>query len=174
MGWQTDITVPQRRKSIICVAPHTSNWDFIVGMVFKKATGLSACFLMKQDWFFWPLGPVLKALGGIPTDRSRHQHLTDYLAGILTGADAMHLAITPEGTRSRNNHWKRGFYFVALKAGVPVQLYTIDYRNKVISCHKEIVPSGDIEADYKIINAYYAPLKACARYPDKFCVDETS
>lgn len=173
MGWQTDIRVPYRKKSIICVAPHTSNRDFLVGLVFSRAIGLKAGFLMKRSWFFFPLGSVLKALGGIPVERSRHNHLTDRLADILRSIDELNLAITPEGTRSRNSRWKRGFYFVALKTGVPIQLYTIDYRHKVVACHKEIVPTGDIAADYKAITAYYAPLKPCARFPKKFCVDET-
>lgn len=173
MGWKTDISVPQRKKSIICVAPHTSNRDFLVGLVFSRAVGLKAGFLMKRSWFFFPLGCVLKALGGIPVERSRHNRLTDRLADILCTTDELSLAITPEGTRSRNSRWKRGFYFVALKANVPIQLYTIDYHHKTVACHKEIMPSGDIAADYKTITAYYAPLKAGARYPNNFCTDET-
>lgn len=173
MGWKVDVTIPERKRSIICVAPHTSNWDFMVGIIFKFATGLKSYFLMKQDWFFWPLGVLLKRMGGIPIDRTTHQHLTDYLAQVVCSYDTMHLAITPEGTRSLNTHWKKGFYFVALKAGIPIQLFTIDYLHKTIACHKEIVPSGNVEEDYRMISSYYAPLKAAAKYPDKFGVDES-
>ena len=172
-GWQLDVDVPLREKSLFCIAPHTSNWDFIISILYRKSLGFQSFFLMKKDWFFWPLGPILRALDGIPIDRSHHSHLTDDLAQtMLRKKGSVHMAITPEGTRSATRHWKRGFYFIALKAQLPIQLYAIDYAHKTIICHKEILPTGDIERDFREIVAYYTAYREGALYPEKFQLDE--
>lgn len=172
MKWKVEKTVPECRKSIICVAPHTSNMDFFIAILYKWSIGLHSYFLMKRSWFFFPLGLLLKSIGGIPIDRSRHSHLTDYLADLLKSKEDMHIAITPEGTRSHNHNWKKGFYFIALKAGVPIQLYGIDYPKRLIVCTKQIIPSGNLEADMKEIRDYYGQFKDTGRYPGKFALDE--
>lgn len=167
-GWTLDISVPRREKCIIAVAPHTSNWDFIVGEAFNAGTGLGASFLMKRGWFRWPLGALLRKLGGIPVERSRHVSLTDQLAREAAKRKRFVVAVTPEGTRSRNDNWKRGFYYIALKAGIPIQLYALDFKHKRIVCHKEMMPSGDVEADMRVIGDYYAEFADCALRPEKF------
>lgn len=171
MGWKTDVTVPDRKKCILCVAPHTSNWDFIIGKLYYNAEGKFSQFLMKKDWFFWPLGILLRKMGGIPVFRSQKMSLTDQLAEIAKKEDTFKLAVTPEGTRSLNASWKRGFYFIALKAGIPIQLYALDYAQKKIVCTTEIVPSGDVEADMKKIMAYYATFEQSGRHPEKFTTE---
>ena len=80
MGWTKEITVAHPDKFIICLAPHTSNWDFLIGQLYTKAEGLKTNFLMKKEWFFWPLGVIFKRLGGIPVWRSKHTSMTDNLA----------------------------------------------------------------------------------------------
>ena len=126
MGWQVEMTVPYRDKCIICVAPHTSNWDFIIAELYYHSIGRTAGFLMKKEWFFWPMGVLFRSMGGIPVERSRHVSLTDRVAEAAIKAERFELAVTPEGTRSLATKWKRGFYFIALKAGLPIQLYAID------------------------------------------------
>ena len=132
LGWQENVTVPHRDKCILCVAPHTSNWDFIYGQLYYRAKGRTANFLMKKEWFFWPLGMLFRKLGGIPVYRSKKNSLTDLLAERIKGMTHFELAITPEGTRSRVDKWKRGFYFIAQKAGIPIQLFDLDYKNKIL------------------------------------------
>ena len=170
MGWQVEMTVPYRDKCIICVAPHTSNWDFIIAELYYHSIGRTAGFLMKKEWFFWPMGVLFRSMGGIPVERSRHVSLTDRVAEAAIKAERFELAVTPEGTRSLATKWKRGFYFIALKAGLPIQLYAIDYKNKRIVCTKELVPSGDVEADMRLIMDYYRPYEG--KYPGKFAVED--
>ncbi|MDD5988363.1 MAG: 1-acyl-sn-glycerol-3-phosphate acyltransferase [Bacteroidales bacterium] len=170
MGWQVEMTVPYRDKCIICVAPHTSNWDFIIAELYYHSIGRTAGFLMKKEWFFWPMGVLFRSMGGIPVERNRHVSLTDRVAEAAMKADRFELAVTPEGTRSLATKWKRGFYFIALKAGLPIQLYAIDYKNKRIVCTKELVPSGDVEADMRLIMDYYRPYEG--KYPGKFAVED--
>ena len=170
MGWQVEMTVPYRDKCIICVAPHTSNWDFIIAELYYHSIGRTAGFLMKKEWFFWPMGVLFRSMGGIPVERNRHVSLTDRVAETAMKAERFELAVTPEGTRSLVTKWKRGFYFIALKAGLPIQLYAIDYKNKRIVCTKELVPSGDVEADMRLIMDYYRPYEG--KYPGKFAVED--
>lgn len=172
LKWKVEVSIPARDKCILCVAPHTSNWDFLLGEAFIRAIGRKAGFLMKKEWFFWPLGSFFRAIGGIPVTRSRHVSLTDQLAKVANEADYFNLAVTPEGTRSRVTTWKRGFYYIALKAGIPIQLFAIDAKHRRIVCTKEIVPSGNVEADMKQIMDYYQPYADCAFYPEKFAVEE--
>lgn len=170
MGWQVEMTVPYRDKCIICVAPHTSNWDFIIAELYYHSIGRTAGFLMKKEWFFWPMGVLFRSMGGIPVERNRHVSLTDRVAEAAMKADRFELAVTPEGTRSLATKWKRGFYFIALKAGLPIQLYAIDYKNKRIVCTQELVPSGNVEADMRLIMDYYRPYEG--KYPGKFAVED--
>ena len=170
MGWKEHVTVPRHDKCVICVAPHTSNWDFIIAELYYHSIGRTAGFLMKKEWFFWPMGVLFRSMGGIPVERSRHVSLTDRVAEAAIKAERFELAVTPEGTRSLATKWKRGFYFIALKAGLPIQLYAIDYKNKRIVCTKELVPSGDVEADMRLIMDYYRPYEG--KYPGKFAVED--
>lgn len=96
-------------KYIICLAPHTSNWDFVIGQLYMRAEGLRINFMMKKEWFVWPLGLFFKKIGGIPVSRSKHTKMTDQLADAAKSRDTFYLCITPEGTRSRNPNWKKVF-----------------------------------------------------------------
>ena len=170
MGWKEILTETRPEKCIICVAPHTSNWDFIIGKMYYTAKGLTSNFLMKKEWFFWPLGGIFRKMGGIPVFRSKHTSMTDQLADAAIKAQHFSLAITPEGTRSLNMQWKRGFYFIALKAKLPILLYAINYPTKEIVCTKTLIPSGDVNKDMKIIMDYYRNFKG--KHPEKFAVEE--
>ena len=126
MGWTTKVTEAHPDQYIICLAPHTSNWDFIIGLLYSRANGIKSHFLMKKEWFFWPLGPIFKRLGGIPVYRQKHTSMTDSMAATAEKQQEFHLCITPEGTRSRTEEWKKGFCFIALKANLPILLYGLD------------------------------------------------
>lgn len=168
MKWKLNITIPFSDKYIIALAPHTSNMDFVLGLLFSRALGVECNFLMKKEWFFWPLGIFMRHLGGIPVYRSKKMSLTDQLAQVAKERKTFHLCITPEGTRSRVDEWKKGFYFIALKAKLPILLYGIDYEKKLITCTKQIIPTGDIEGQMKEIMLYYKDFKG--RHPEKFSV----
>lgn len=172
LGWTLDINVELPDKCIFCVAPHTSNWDFIMGELYIRSIGKTANFLMKRDWFFWPLGIFLKRIGGVPVERSRKTSLTDQLAARAEQEETFRLAVTPEGTRSKTSTWKRGFYFIALKANLPILLYSIDYKNKRIICHKSLIPTGNVDADMREIMNYYRPLANGAKFPEKFALED--
>jgi len=168
MRWTADITEVHPDKYIICLAPHTSNWDFIIGLLYSRANGVRSNFLMKKEWFFWPLGPLFRALGGIPVVRDRHTSMTDAMAQTALNAKELHLCITPEGTRSRVEEWKKGFYFIALKAKLPILLYGLDYERRLIECHKTIIPSGDLDADMRQIKLYFKDFKG--KKPENFTI----
>lgn len=166
LGWKTVLTVPIADKCVIAVAPHTSNFDFLIGKTFYNAIGNKASFMMKKDWFFFPLGLILKAMGGIPVNRNRKTSLVDQMAKVFEERDQFNLAITPEGTRKPNPDWKKGFYFIALKAQVPIVLIGIDYRTKSIVAGKVIYPSGDVDADMIEIKEYFKQFQG--RNPENF------
>lgn len=169
-GWGVSLTAPRRDKCVICVAPHTSNWDFILGLLAYKSAGRKANFLMKESWFFFPLKYLFRSLGGIPVTRKRRGDLTSILVSDFSRCDYMNLAITPEGTRSGKAEWHTGFIRIAGEANVPLQLGIIDYKHKRIIIDREFTPTGNIEADLNRIKEFYAPYAECARFPQKFQV----
>ena len=164
--WKKEVTVEHPQKFILALAPHTSNWDFVVGICYMYAEGMRINFLMKKEWFFWPLGPIFKRLGGIPVWRSKKTNMTDNLAAQAKEMKEFRLCITPEGTRSPVSDWKKGFYYIALKAEIPILLYGADYERKLIQCTKVIVPTGDIEADMAEIKDYFRNFKG--KKPENF------
>ena len=172
MGWTLDVTEPHPDKFIICLAPHTSNWDFIIGQLYSSAEGMKSNFLMKKEWFFWPLGPIFRRLGGIPVFRSKKSSMTDNLAEAARQADHFMLCITPEGTRKPTTEWKKGFYFIAQKAEIPILLYGVDYEQRLIRCTKTMIPNGDVEAQMREIQLYYKDFKG--KKPENFTIGDVT
>ena len=170
LGWHKDVTVPLPDKFIICLAPHTSNWDFFFGQLYTLSEGIRINFLMKREWFFWPLGPLFKSMGGIPVWRDKHASMTDNLANEATKSDSFRLCITPEGTRSPNADWKKGFYYIALKAKIPILLFGVDYEKKRIQCTRSFIPTGDFDKEMKEIKLYYKDFKG--KIPENFILGD--
>ena len=170
MGFSTDFTEEKPNKFILALAPHTSNWDFIVGLLYSYAEDFHCNFLMKKEWFFFPLGILFKAVGGIPVDRDRRTSLVDQMKQKFDESKHFHLAITPEGTRKANPNWKKGFYFIAQKAQVPIALIGIDYTKKTIYATKAFIPTGDIEKDMKEIKLYFKDFKG--KNPENFSIGD--
>ncbi len=168
LGWKTNVTVANYDKCVICAAPHTSNLDLFIGKLFYGAIGRKTSFMMKKEWFFFPLGLIFKAVGGIPVDRSRKTSLVDQMTEQFAKRKQFHLAITPEGTRKANPNWKKGFYYIAQKAKVPIVLIGIDYPSKTISATKAVMPTGDMDADMKEIKLYYKNFKG--KHPENFTI----
>ena len=113
-------------KCVVCVAPHTSNWDFIVGKLFYTSLGYTAGFLIKKEWFFFPFNLIFKSMGGVPVDRGKRTSVTEQVAQMFNEREWFQIAITPEGTRKRVKEWKKGFYFIAQKAQVPIMVAYFD------------------------------------------------
>lgn len=168
-GWKVNITVPDYPKCIICVAPHTSNWDFVLGKLAYASIGRKAGFLMKESWFFFPLGFIFKAIGGIPVPKKRGGSLVDTLIEKYNDSEKLTLAITPEGTRSKTDKWRYGFLHIAYGAHIPIALGAIDYSTKDIIIEKTFNPTGDTEKDMRAIKDYYRPF--VGRYPEKFSAE---
>ena len=168
LGWKTNVTVPNYDKCVICAAPHTTNLDLFIGKLFYGAIGRKTSFMMKKEWFFWPLGILMRRLGGIPVYRNKKMSLTDQLAEYARKCETFQLAITPEGTRSRVEEWKKGFYYIAYKAEIPIMLFGLDFKNKQIVCTKEVHPNGDYDAQIIEIKNYFRHFEG--RHPEKFSV----
>ncbi|MDD7257576.1 MAG: 1-acyl-sn-glycerol-3-phosphate acyltransferase [Prevotellaceae bacterium] len=170
MGWTTEVTVQHPDKFILCLAPHTSNWDFFIGQLYMRSEGMRINFMMKKEWFKGPLGKLFRRMGGIPVWRSRHTCMTDNLAAVAENEKTFRLCITPEGTRSLNPEWKKGFYYIALKAKIPILLYGVDYRKKHVQCTRMLTPTGDIKKDMKEIKLYYKDF--VGKHPELFTIGE--
>ena len=122
--------------------------------------------MMKKEWFFWPLGPLFRRMGGIPVERKKHTSLTDQLAELARERETFGLCVTPEGTRKPVEEWKKGFYYIAQKAGIPILLYGLDYGQRRIVCTRSIIPNGDIETQMKEIRDYFKDFKG--RHPENY------
>ena len=168
-GWKIAGNTNYPGKCVICVAPHTSNWDLFLGLTVYTAMGRRSYFLMKKSWFFFPLGILFKAIGGIPVDRNKKTALTDQLAEEYAKRDNFQIAITPEGTRKKNNEWKKGFYYIALAANVPIVIVSLNYKDKIVDFKSILIPSGNIDADMKFIKDCYRD--ASPRHPEKFALE---
>ena len=170
-GWSVHCSVPDYPKCIICVAPHTSNWDFIVGKLAYASLGRKAGFLMKQSWFFWPLGCLWRAIGGVPVPRGKQRggSLIALLTERFRQSRRLTLAITPEGTRSRTSAWHTGFLRIAHEAQVPVVLGVLDFENRKVLLERTFTPGESIEADLRAIKDYYRSFKGL--YPEKFTAE---
>ncbi|MEG2573557.1 MAG: 1-acyl-sn-glycerol-3-phosphate acyltransferase, partial [Bacteroides sp.] len=155
-------------KYIVCAAPHTSNWDFIIGKLFYGAIGRDTGFMMKKEWFFFPFGALLRYMGGIPVYRDKKTSLVEQVVNEIGRRETFHLAITPEGTRSANPNWKKGFYYIALRAKIPIVLIGIDYLTKTVTANKVIFPTGDMEKEMKEIKLYFTQFTG--RIPKNFSV----
>ena len=164
-GWRAEITTPPAPRCVVIMYPHTSNWDFILGLLARAAVGLRAQWVGKDSLFRFPFGSLMRALGGMPVDRSQRTGLTAQLAAELTRHEALCLALAPEGTRARTRHWRSGFYHVALAAGVPVGLGYIDYGRRVVGITRWHTMTGDVQRDLATLREYYADKKA--KFPEQ-------
>lgn len=165
-GWTVEITVPDYPKCIICVAPHTSNWDFILGELAIRSVGRTAGFLMKSSWFFFPLGYILKAIGGVPVERkNKKMSLVDAMVQRFKSEERLTVAIAPEGTRKSVDKWHTGFLRIASEANVPVALGAIDYAKRHIQVTDMFEPTGDVERDIAEVKRFYS--RFTGKYPSK-------
>ncbi|MFT4058092.1 MAG: lysophospholipid acyltransferase family protein [Legionella sp.] len=164
-GWKVVGELPKEQKYVVVVAPHTSNWDFWVGLFARFSIGVKINFLAKRQLFFFPLGILLRVLGGAPVDRSKKNNKVDKVVELFKQRNTFKLAITPEGTRGPVMRWKEGFYHIACKAKLPLAMVALDYGSKEIRIREVFWPTGDINKDFPQILDYYRKIVGC--YPKK-------
>lgn len=172
IGWKTVNGVVPSKKGIIIGVPHTSGWDFVLSYLFYTSVGGVAHTMIKKEFFFWPLGSILKKMGGIPIDRIRGASITKQIIDEMNSRETMHLAITPEGTRRLTKKWKAGFHVIAKATGASVYLGIFDFGRKEIGWVKPFELTDDADADIRHIKAFYREYGALGRHPELFTAEE--
>ena len=156
-GWRVTGEFPDVAKLVVIAAPHTSNWDAVLGLLVKVGLRIEVCFIGKREAFFWPLGWLLRRLGGVPIDRKHAQNVVGEITELFAANERLWFALAPEGTRKKVKEWKSGFLRIALAANVPILPVYFHYPEKTIGFGPLFHPSGDVEADMAKIREFYKP-----------------
>jgi 1-acyl-sn-glycerol-3-phosphate acyltransferase len=156
-GWRVAGEFPDVAKAVVIAAPHSTNWDVIWGLLVKFGLRLDVHFIGKREAFFWPLGPVLRAFGGMPIDRKAAHGVVGEMARQFAAHERFWLAIAPEGTRKKVKKWKSGFWHIARAANVPIIPIYFHYPEKTLGFGPLLYPSADVDADMARIREFYAP-----------------
>jgi 1-acyl-sn-glycerol-3-phosphate acyltransferase len=165
LGWKIIGKKPEFKKFVMVVAPHTSNWDFMIGLGARSTMRLNAWFIGKKELFVWPFGYLFRRLGGYPVDRKKHTHLVDQIVEIFNSREEFNITISPEGTRKYNPKWKTGFYQISLKANIPIQMVGFDYQRRIVELTEPFFPTGNIEADLERMKSFFEAFKG--KYPEQ-------
>lgn len=164
-GWRlVPGELPAEHRFVLIAAPHTSNWDLPIMLFAALRLRVKLYWMGKDAIFRPPFGGIARWMGGIPIDRSKANNLVAQSVGLFHGRPRLVLVVPPEGTRSKVRHWKTGFYYIALGAGVPIVMGFLDYKRKLAGFGPSLLPSGDIAADMLEIRAFYSGITG--KYPD--------
>lgn len=155
LGWRLRGHRPEEPKCVIPCVPHTSNWDLFYTLLAAMALRVPMVFMMKSNWFFWPLGPIFRWLGGVPVNRSKSTNAVEQMVKEFRERTYMNLCIPPEGTRKKVEYWKTGFYWIAVGAGIPLMPGVIKYDTREVGVGPLIYLTGDIDSDFEKIREYY-------------------
>lgn len=158
VGWGIQGELPNLKKVVIIVAPHTSNWDFVIGMAAKMVVGVKANWLGKDAIFVGPAAAIFKSWGGIPVERSNAHDMVGHVVNEFRQRDKMWLGLSPEGTRTHVPQWKSGFWHIAKAAEVPIQAVAFDYASRRLVIGKVFTPGDDLQADMDEIRAHFADI----------------
>jgi 1-acyl-sn-glycerol-3-phosphate acyltransferase len=158
-GWRLEGEFPDSAKLVLIVAPHSSWWDGIHGLLFKVALGADITFMAKRELFRWPLGGLLRRLGGVAIERRAAHDVVEQMVERFRTSERLWLGIEPEGTRKAVVKWKSGFWHIAREAGVPILPGYFDYPRKVIGLGPLFRPTGDTDADIGALRAFYEPFR---------------
>ena len=160
--WKVVSMIPADvKKAVIAAAPHTANLDFPVGIGAWYTTGLKARFIAKKELFDGPMGFIFRSTGGLPIDRKSSKNMVEQAAAYFNDVDSFYLTIAPEGTRSRLDRWKTGFYYIAKTAGVPIILAYMDFGKHEVGMGEVFHPTDDELADFNYIEDFYRKITAC-------------
>lgn len=166
-GWRIVGDVPRLPKFVLVVAPHTSNWDFFVGVAAMFALDLEANWLGKASLFIEPAGTVLRWLGGRPVRRESPEGVVADVAALVRASPQFILALAPEGTRKRVDQWRTGFYRIAEATGMPIVPVWFDWSRREIGLGTLLAPTGDMNADLATLQRNYRA--EMGRHPQNFC-----
>lgn len=155
MGWTFNGSFPNVKKCVFIVVPHTSNWDFLMGLVIRKIMNIEINYVGKKSLFNWPYGWFFRWTGGAPIDRTKNSDTVSAVAQLFKEREVFRLALSPEGTRKRVYQWKTGFYYIAKTAGVPLVLITFDYGKKEIKISEPHWPTEHMAADFKTYETFF-------------------
>jgi 1-acyl-sn-glycerol-3-phosphate acyltransferase len=170
-GWKLVDNPPTDKKFVVIALPHTSMMDFVWGKLVFWYAGFVPAIFIKKEMFFFPLGLLLRALGAVPINRSRSAGMVEQVIEYFNKNDEFSVCITPEGTRQLTNRLKRGFYFIARQANVPIYLSVLDYKTKSMIIAERFMTTDDIDADMEHIRNYYIQKNPTARHPKQFSTD---
>ena len=165
-GWRVEGERPQAESYVLIAAPHTSNWDFPLMLLFAAAFDIRIKFLAKHSLFQPPLGWFMRAVGGLPIVRHRNSNVVEDMAATFDGQEALVMTVPAEGTRTRTDYWKSGFYHIARHARVPIVPSYLDFGQKRGGFGPALMPSGDISADMQYFRDFYAPMQG--KFADQF------
>jgi 1-acyl-sn-glycerol-3-phosphate acyltransferase len=159
MRWDVEGNIPNIPKLVLIAAPHTSNWDFVVGIAAKLALGLDVMWLGKDSLFRAPFGSMMRRLGGRPVDRfASHDVVRDVVAEFARH-ERLVLAVAPEGTRKRVERWRTGFYHIAHAARVPIVPVALNFGARAIQIGEPFTTTGDVDADIAALRQRYAGVR---------------
>jgi 1-acyl-sn-glycerol-3-phosphate acyltransferase len=159
MGWRVEGAIPDTPKLVIIAAPHTTNWDFVVGIAAKLALRLKVMWLGKDSLFRGPLGAVMRALGGVPVDRSSPNAVVSQMVHHFARHERLIVALAPEGTRKRVERWRTGFYHIAHGARVPILPVALNWGARAVQIGEPFVTTGDLEADVAELRRRFAHVR---------------
>jgi 1-acyl-sn-glycerol-3-phosphate acyltransferase len=163
LGWQVIGELPKKAKFVVAVAPHTSNWDFVVTIATMLAMNLRVRFMGKKAIFIWPFKSILKSWGGIAIDRNVKHGVVEQMVQQFKQNDQLILGIAPEGTRGKTHEWKSGFLHIAFQANVPVVPLSLDFAHKQLKFHPAVDISEDIDGELASFKNNF--LDVCAKNP---------
>jgi 1-acyl-sn-glycerol-3-phosphate acyltransferase len=160
LGWTVIGSFPYHiKKCVVIVGPHTSAWDFVIGIAFRSKLRMThANFLGKAELFKGPFGFIFRGLGGHPVERAEKHNMVDQAVALFESKDVFRLVLSPEGTRKKVDRLRTGFYHIAKKAGVPIIMAGMDFAKKQVSFSEAFYPTEDETADFQHIYAFYAPI----------------
>lgn len=164
-GWKVGDVTPNFPKMIVIGAPHTSNWDGLIMVLFALVLRVRLQWVGKHTLFKFPFGGLMRLAGGVPLNRSTTKNAVEQTIQVFNEHEKMALVVAPEGTRGKVDHWKTGFYYIALGANVPIVMGYVDYGRKQAGLGPAIMPSGDIEADMEVFRTFYSDITP--RHPEK-------
>lgn len=158
-GWKivgnTNFSKDTVKKAVIIAAPHTSFYDFFVGISLRKIVDVKTNFIGKKELFKWPLGVYFRSVGGVALDRTSGQNKVQAIAQLFKTKEEFRLTLAPEGTRGKVEEWKTGFYYIAKEANVPIIMFTLDFKNKQNKISEPFYPTDDITADLAYIKSFF-------------------
>ncbi len=164
-GWKAKGVLPNIPKVVLVGAPHTSNWEGILTSIISLALGIRVSWMTKHTLFKRPFGTIIRSLGGIPVDRTAKNGTVAQIVQMIHEHDKIMIAITPEGTRGHVRQWRKGFYYIAQGADIPIVPSTFDYAKKEVEFMPVFNISGDYDADLPLIKSIFEGVTP--RHPER-------